>query len=224
MFSDFQSLDLFPSSPGDILWNLVLALLCGLAIAFVYRRTANGSGYAPSFLNSLVLLTLITALVIMIIGNNLARAFGLVGAMSIIRFRTAVKDTIDIVFIFFALGVGLAAGSGSHAIAVTGTIFIGAVIMLLSRMPATAGRRREYLLRISLEGGDAASTAHLDVIERYCRKHRMVDVTARGGSEAMELSYYVHVKDAGRNQEFIRDLRAVPSIGHVSLFFDDEQY
>ena len=224
MFSDLQTLDLFPASPGTVAGSMLLALCCGAFIAFLYRRTANGSGYAPSFVNSLVLLTLVTAMVIMIIGNNLARAFGLVGAMSIIRFRTAVKDTIDIVFIFFALAAGLAAGASAHVIAITGTLFIGGVILLLSRMPAMAGRRREYLLRLSLSGGDEASTDHLDVIRRYCRKQRVVDVTARGENDAMELSYYVQVTDPDKNQAFIRDLRALMGIVHVSLFFDDEQY
>jgi hypothetical protein len=89
---------------------LSVALFAGLILTCLYRITYKGAGYTAGFVGSIILLTLITALVIMVIGNNLARAFGLVGAMSIIRFRTAVKDVMDIVFIFFALAVGMASG------------------------------------------------------------------------------------------------------------------
>lgn len=146
MFPDLQQLDLFPLSIAEILANFFVALICGIFISWVYRKTYKGPGYSPSFVSSMILLTLITTMVIMIIGNNLARAFGLVGAMSIIRFRTAVKDTIDIVFIFFALGVGLAAGSGALAIAFIGTVMIGTIILLLARVPMFGTQRREYLL------------------------------------------------------------------------------
>ncbi|MEL7339160.1 MAG: DUF4956 domain-containing protein, partial [Bacteroidota bacterium] len=84
MLQDFQQgLDLFPLSLQDILINLGVALLCGLIISGVYRITYKGPNYSVSFVNSLVILTMITAVVILVIGNNLARAFGLVGTMSI---------------------------------------------------------------------------------------------------------------------------------------------
>ncbi|MDZ7346073.1 MAG: DUF4956 domain-containing protein, partial [candidate division KSB1 bacterium] len=80
----------------DVLINLVIAFVLGMLIATVYRLTFKGYAYSASLVNTLILITMVTTMVIMVIGNNLARAFGLVGAMSIIRFRTAVKDTRDI--------------------------------------------------------------------------------------------------------------------------------
>src|SRR6478752_4319478 len=97
---------------GPMAGGLVTAFACGLFLSWLYRRTYRGSSYSITFDRALVTLTVITAIVIMVIGNNLARAFGLVGAMSIIRFRTAVKDAQDLVFIFFSLAVGLASGVG----------------------------------------------------------------------------------------------------------------
>ncbi|MCB0843737.1 MAG: DUF4956 domain-containing protein, partial [Bacteroidetes bacterium] len=124
MFQDFQSIDLFPLTVADIVINLAISVICGLIISVVYRLTYKGASYSVTFVHSLVLLSMITAIVLLVIGNNLARAFGLVGAMSIIRFRTAVRDTQDIVFIFFSLAVGMAAGVGYPVIAILGTILV----------------------------------------------------------------------------------------------------
>ena len=106
MLNAIQGANLFPITATDIVLNIAVALMCGLAIAWLYRNTYRGPGYSIAFVNSIVYLTMITAVVILAIGSNLARAFGLVGAMSIIRFRTAVKETQDIVYIFFSLAVG----------------------------------------------------------------------------------------------------------------------
>ncbi|HEX8546828.1 MAG TPA: DUF4956 domain-containing protein, partial [Cytophagaceae bacterium] len=89
----------------DIFKHLMVALLCGILISLLYRWTYKGLSYSGNFVNTIILLTMITSVVIMVIGNNLATAFGLVGAMSIIRFRTAIKDSQDIMFIFFSLSI-----------------------------------------------------------------------------------------------------------------------
>jgi len=100
MLQGFQK-NLFTSiAIEQFIGNLVMALICGFIISIIYRWTYRGPHYSTSYVHSMVILAMVTALVIMVIGNNLARAFGLVGAMSIIRFRTAVKDTQDIVNYF----------------------------------------------------------------------------------------------------------------------------
>ena len=104
-------------SPDEILINLAASFILALAIAFTYRTTHRGLSYSQSFVLTLIFVTVITSMVVMVIGNNLARAFALVGAMSIIRFRTVVKDTKDTAFVFFALASGLAAGTSSYLLA-----------------------------------------------------------------------------------------------------------
>ena len=148
MDTQFQDIFMFSMSPAEALANMLVALFCGVLVAILYRATYKGVSYSSGSVISIIMLTLITAMVIMVIGNNLARAFGLVGAMSIIRFRTAVKDTQDIMFIFFALAIGLACGSGAFAIALTGTFFIGTVIYVASFLNENAKIRREYLVQI----------------------------------------------------------------------------
>ncbi len=224
MLTDFQNLDFFPLTVGDIVANLLIALACGLFIAWLYRRTSTAPGFPPSFLSSMVLLTLITAMVIMIIGNSLARAFGLVGAMSIIRFRTAVKETLDIVFIFFSLAAGLAAGAGAQAIAIVGTLMIGAVIYTLARVPVLTPQRKEYFLQFSYESESDDDPPYLPVLQRWCRRHRMVSAAAGRGEGAMQFAFFVQLRDPGDNQALLRALRALPGVTHITLAFDDEQF
>ena len=106
--------------PTEIIINLILSFIFGLIISLVYKKTHKGLSYSQSFMITNVFVSVIVCMVIMIIGNNLARAFALVGALSIIRFRTVVKDTKDTAYIFWSLASGMATGTGSYFLAVAG--------------------------------------------------------------------------------------------------------
>ena len=101
-------------SPIEIVTNTLLAFILGIFISFIYKKSHKGLSYSQSFMLTLVFLTIIISLVMMIIGNNVARAFALVGALSIIRFRTVVKDTKDTAYIFMCLCSGMACGTSSY--------------------------------------------------------------------------------------------------------------
>ena len=115
----------------DILMNLSLSIFLGLFISYVYKLTHKGVSYSQSFMLTIVFITIIVAMVMMVIGNNIARAFALVGALSIIRFRTVVKDTKDTAFIFLALASGMAAGTSSYFLAISGSIVTSIVAYIL---------------------------------------------------------------------------------------------
>ena len=206
-----------------VLANLGVALVCGLALSLLYRRTYRGASYLVTFDRSLVTLSLITAIVIMVIGNNLARAFGLVGAMSIIRFRTALKDPQDLVFVFFSLAVGLASGVGLHALALAGTLIVGLVILTLSRTNFGAIDRREFVLQLSMAAGerDDPVTRYGSILDRYAKDYRVLGARAATG-DTLDLTFYVTLTDRARAAELTRALAEVPSIASVNLFYDDE--
>jgi len=165
---------------------------------------------------------MITAVVIMVIGNNLARAFGLVGAMSIIRFRTAVKDTIDIVFIFFALGIGMAAGVGLYSVAVGGTIFIGLVLLSLSKTDFLIIRKEKFLLQFRYLAENGIEASYIPVLKKFCKKYTMINVKSIGREDELEISFYVSIKNRDQNPEFIKQLSALKGISSVNFYFDDE--
>lgn len=147
--NEFQYIELFPVTALEIIYSLSISFICGVLISIVYRVTYKGPNYSRTFVSSLIVLTIITSLVLLVIGNNLATAFGLVGAMSIIRFRTAVRDVQDIVFIFFSLGIGMASGVGLYLVAVIGTIFICLVLLLLSNTNVFQTADVNYLIHIT---------------------------------------------------------------------------
>ena len=210
----------FDLSGKALLLNLAVALLCGVVIAFVYRKVHRFPGYSTSFVNSLVLLTLLTAIVIMVIGNNLARAFGLVGAMSIIRFRTAIKETQDIVFIFFALSIGMAAGVGYHKIALLGTALVSLMMLFYARSGVTAIGKKEYLLQVVYEG-EEERPAFLGVLKEFCRKQRVVNLRSLDADNRLEMTYYVVLKDDEGEKSLVKAVRNTAGVQSVSLYFDE---
>ncbi|MFH1515137.1 MAG: DUF4956 domain-containing protein [bacterium] len=224
MFDEFRNINLFPMTGSEIFSNVTIALVCGLFLAWLYRRTYRGPGYAAGFVNSIVLLTIITAVVMMVIGNNLARAFGLVGAMSIIRFRTAIKETQDIVYIFFSLAIGMAAGVGYYKIAVIATLFIGFILYLLSKSNLMVPKKEEYLLQFSFSPNGSDTPSYLPVMQKHCRHHKVINVKSLGEQDLLELSYYIKLNNKEKNSEFIRELQRAHGVNQINLYCDEEQF
>ncbi|MBR9920594.1 MAG: DUF4956 domain-containing protein [Bacteroidetes bacterium] len=222
MFEEFQQLDVFRPGVIDLVMHLVVALACGLFISFIYRITYKGPSYSYTFVNALVLLTMITAIVMLVIGNNLARAFGLVGAMSIIRFRTAVRDTLDIVFIFFALSIGLAAGTGLSGVAIVSTLVVGLVIWVL--LSSGFGQRlsKRHLLQIQYVGDVHADDNIQNFIRNHTRWRKMINIRDRGAG-VMDVFYHIKLKRRSNPADLIRELRTLDEVERVNLFFDEDE-
>ncbi len=224
MFDDFSAIFQYSLTTNEIIGNISVALLCSIFISYFYKKTYNGPGYLNSFANALILLSLITAVVIMIIGNNLARAFGLVGAMSIIRFRTAVKETHDIVYIFFALTIGMAAGVGYHSLAIVGTIFVGLVSYVISKMDSENGDKKNTLLEFQLENGTKeTSTEYQNIISKYTKKVRLLNIKTLD-NQKMLVSYYIRFKKNNQNIDLVNQLQNIKGINNITLFSDEEGF
>ena len=222
MFEEYQNLSVFPTSSADVLTNMLISLLCGVVLSVIYRITYRGPSYSVTFVNSLILLNLIAAIIIMVIGNNVARAFGLVGAMSIIRFRTAIRDTMDLVFIFLSLALGMACGVGLNAIALTGVLLAGLVVIILTFTHFGAPRRRHFLLQIVHH-----SSRDQDVsqpLARFCRSLKLVSLKNIGLDDLTESNYHITLKDVRKAEEMVRTLRQSKGVQQVNVFFDEDDY
>lgn len=225
IFQEFNNIFQFNISASDIIQNLIVALICGLIISFFYKKTYKGPGYLISFVNSLVILSMITAVVIMIIGNNLARAFGLVGAMSIIRFRTAVKETQDIIFIFFALSIGMSAGVGLHGLAIIGTISVGLVGLILNKTNFVTPAKRDFLLQFTFKTNNGNNDSQYEeVMQKYCKRMKLLNAKSLGSGEIMELSYHIGFKDNSHSTALIKALNQTEGVNQVNIFFDEEYF
>jgi uncharacterized membrane protein YhiD involved in acid resistance len=207
---------------ADILMNMAMAFVLGVAIALVYRRTHRALNYSVSFVNTLVFLPMVTAVVIMVIGNNLARAFGMVGAMSIIRFRTVVKDTRDTAFVFLALAAGMAAGTGYHLIALVGIGFVIVLAIALYLGNFGSIRSQDLLLRLCVTPDERGAMLHEEVFRRHLRKNLLLNIQTRREGKLLELSYFVRLRAPEQTRAFVADLNAIDGVQDVSLITMEE--
>lgn len=128
--------------------NLTLVLILELVIAWVYRRTHRTLSYSQSFVGTIILMGMIASMIMMVVTENIVGAFALLGAFALIRFRTIVKETRDIAFVFFALAIGVAVGTNNYTVAGIGTFFISAVIVLMNRFNFASAVRGGHILVI----------------------------------------------------------------------------
>ena len=224
MEQNLQDIFVFSLTVKEAISNILVALVCGIAISLLYRITYRGVNYPITFANAIIMLTMITSLIIMVIGNNLARAFGLVGAMSIIRFRTAVKDSQDIMFIFFALGIGLSAGVGIYAVTFTSTFLIGLAIFITTRINKPDKKKKVYLLQILAEENTMPENAYGPILEKHCLSQKLINIKTLNleKKELIEISHYVKMKNENQSEMMIKDLKSIPGTSRVNLFFDEE--
>tara|TARA_B100001123_G_C15318816_1_gene1027180 strand:+ start:1130 stop:1822 length:693 start_codon:yes stop_codon:yes gene_type:complete len=195
--------------PSEILTNLILAFILGIIVSLVYKKTHKGLSYSQSFMITNVFVAVIVCMVIMIIGNNLARAFALVGALSIIRFRTVVKDTKDTAYIFWSLAAGMAAGTGSYFLAVSGTLIITIIAFILYFTNFGSLYKSEFILQFRTKVNDKQATAYNKIISRYTKTSTLLHSESSGDGKSVKMSLDVIMKEDMKQDEFISKLTEV---------------
>ena len=205
----------------SIVLSLLLAFVLGQLIAWIYTWTHSGLSYSRSFTQSLVLMTLIVSLVMYVIGNSIVTAFGLLGALALIRFRNVLKDTRDTVFVFISLVVGMAVGSQRYMTAIVGAVtMVLAVLYLNATSFGTTGRFDGYLTCIFSAVQDRADLARL--LHRFCSAVKQVSTRQSGDEEGKELVYQIGLRDRERGGELLAELRRLEGIQRVSLVMRNE--
>ena len=205
-------------APSDVLINLSLAFLLGLMISGVYKYTHRGLSYSQSFTVTLVVVAFIVAMVMMVIGNNLARAFALVGALSIIRFRTVVKDTKDIGFIFMSLAAGLAAGTSSYFLSIAGTGFFGVVAVILHVTNYGSLYKSEFILRFRSEPpGEGAPPVYSRIFAELTKSASLLHVEPSGDGQSTKLTFDIVMKNNIDPKDLTRQIAVVDGLSEVIL-------
>lgn len=194
----------------DIFIALGLAFVVGLFIMQVYKKTFKGVMYSESFALSLLGLSLISTLIILAVTSNVVLSLGMVGALSIVRFRSAIKEPIDIVFLFWSISVGIVIGAGLIPLAVIGSIFIG-VILILFVNKKTANN--PYILVINCEN-DSAENDALTVISRNVGKHTVKSKTV-SPVNGIEMTVEIGLKRS--STEFVNEISRINGISNVVL-------
>jgi len=205
-----------------LLASLTLTLFLCLVLTYFYRETHRGLSYSVSLTHTIIIMGVTISLIMVIIGSNIARAFALVGALSIIRFRNPIKDSRDVGFIFMAMAIGMATGTGFYLAAVVFTLFACAMVYFMHRFDIGAKTIHEVLLRVHLPESLDYHSVFNDVFFRSLHDHSLLSVeTVRGGT-LLELVYAIQFKKGVREAEFLDELRAINGNHKVALFTGQE--
>lgn len=198
---------------------LVLLLSFGLSafIGWIYQRTHRGTSYTQSFVFTLVLNGMVVALVMLIVGSNIARAFSLVGALSIIRFRNAVKETRDVGFIFFTMAIGMAVGTRFYLLAVIGTVLISLAIVLMTRFDWYRGQMSSQILRIQIPNGAPFDGLFNRAFIKYTTSSELISVDAIQNGLVSELTYSIGMKKSDQVEEFLDEIKRLNGNSKVTL-------
>ncbi len=193
----------------DMVLALVLAFWLGLFIFLVYKKTYTGVMYSSSFGVTLLALTMITTLVILAVTSNVVLSLGMVGALSIVRFRTAIKEPLDIAFLFWAIAAGIVLAAGLIPLAVIGSVVIGIILLVFVNRKSHSD---PYIVVIQCDG-QASETAARDFLAQSTLRCVVKSKTARPG--AVELDLEVRLKDD--NTDFVNALAGLPGVHSAVL-------
>lgn len=193
----------------DMVLALLLAFGLGLFIFFIYKKTFSGVMYSSSFAVTLVALTMITTLVILAVTSNVVLSLGMVGALSIVRFRTAIKEPLDIAFLFWSIAVGIVLAAGLIPLAVIGSVMIGIFLLVFVNRKTHAN---PYIIVISCTDHESEIKAK-EFLEKQVKRVVVKSKTARKG--AIELNMEVRMKDD--NTDFINELSEMKGVNSAVL-------
>ena len=206
-----------PQSLLTIALSLVLSAIFGWAVAFVYRRSRKSVDVISSFPPTLVLLCILIAMVTQVIGDNLARAFGLVGALSIVRFRTVVRDTQDTAYVIFSVVVGMAVGAHHPWVALLGLLVVGIVAQMMKRREGTAADAQPaFLLNVRLAIGQSMDPMH-KVIDEFVQGRDLLSIATAKSGVALDLSYETRLRPHASANELVRALNKVEGVQGVEV-------
>lgn len=197
----------------NVLLTLFITLIIAVFVMQIYKLTYDSVVYQPTFSTSLLLISLVTAMIIMTISSNVVLSLGMVGALSIVRFRAAIKEPKDIAFLFWSIGVGISTGASLYSLAAISSLFIGLVLWVL-KFQKTVIRR--YILVIKYH--DTASVEVNKLLDRLAYELKSKVVSEKTTELTLEL------KKVGKNTSFVNDLSAIEGVNNAMLVHYSGEY
>lgn len=210
-------------SPQNVILALLLAFLLGQLMAWVYYITHSGLSYSRSFVQSLIMITVVVALVMSTIQNSFVTAVGLMGALSIIRFRNIIKDTRDISFIFCSLVIGMAAGSQRFAIAIIGTLAMALIAIYLRYTNFGTHSPHNGFLRFSMPKHIGSDHPIHSILKQFCGSFTLVSAQDSGyGGLDVEYAFQLMIRNASKNGKMLAELEQIEGVKNISLTMQEQ--
>jgi uncharacterized membrane protein YhiD involved in acid resistance len=213
-----HALQPLPSSGLGVLVRLVIAMIAGGVVTLIYRFTRAADETAPSFTVTLVLLSILIAMVTQVIGDNVALAFSLVGALSIVRFRTVVRDIEDTAFVILAVAIGMAAGASQPRVALVGLIVVMITAMVMRSRPArTPDEVAWFRLSVRVGLGHDAETLIGSTLDKFASDRRVMSMSTARQGMSIDITYETRLRKDSVPDELVKALNRIEGIQSVEL-------
>ncbi|MBP3080152.1 membrane protein [Streptomyces sp. 604F] len=196
---------------------MALSFILSTVIGYVYRYTHRNVSYSQSYVQTLVIVGMVVALIMLVVGSNLARAFSLVGALSVIRFRNAIKETRDVGFVFLAMAIGMACGARFYTLAAVGAVVICVVVVLMHKFDWFALDVQRQVVKVQVPAGEDHTPQIRDVLIKHTSEFELVSTETIRGGALNEVFYTVRLKKGAEPGALVSALQARTSGQRVTV-------
>ncbi len=198
------------------LLSFLLAFILSTVIAYFYEKTYQGLSYSRGLVQSMILGSIVSCLLMIAIGDNIARGIGIVGSLAIIRFRTNLRDPRDLIFIFASLGVGVASGVQSYATAIIGSFIFCLAVLALYVSPFGTRRKHDGLLRFQIPAGPESQNRVTTILQNQTKQFILVTMRDVAQGQFFDYAYQVKLSRSEDNQRLLSELEKVDGIRGLS--------
>lgn len=220
---DFLTLQTTSANPTfiSILYTVLLSFLLSTLIGITYEKTFRGLSYSRNFIQAMVLSSIVAGTIMQAIGDNLARGLGMLGALSIIRFRTSFKDPRDIIFMFAAMASGISCGVFGYGIAVVGTIGFCLAAVFLYFSPLGEYRYYDGLLRFNIQGDSQDRPSLEGILKSHCKNFALITLRETTQGTRLEYAYHVKLKSGQTRDSLVNEVRKIATVKDVNLMLQE---
>ena len=208
-----------------LIFTILLSFVLSVLLAIVYQKTFRGLSYSRNYVQAIVLISIIAAVIIQAIGDSLARGLGIMAAMAIIRFRTNLKDPRDTLFLFASLVAGLSCGAYAFAAAIVGTVGFSLAAIILYYSPLGPQNYFDGMLRFNMplgSGSDAKEKQYLDkFMQQYCKAFSLITLREIEQGNRLDYAYHIKLRRGKTHEEFLTQLKRLPSLKGLNLMMQE---
>jgi uncharacterized membrane protein YhiD involved in acid resistance len=205
----------------SMIYTVLLSFILASCIAITYEKTFRGLSYSRHYVQSLILSSIVAAMVMQAVGDSLARGLGMMGAMAIIRFRTVFKDPRDIIFMFAAIASGISCGVFGYSIGIVGTVGFCAAAFMLYYLPFGQTRAFDGMLRFNSDAAKTGKSGLEDVMNEFCARFVLISLRESTQGDRIDYAYHIRIRKGKDSTEFIKALKKKETINGVQLLLQE---
>jgi hypothetical protein len=204
-----------------LIYTLLLAFVLSTMLAFVYQKTFRGLSYSRNYVQAIILISIVAAVIIQSIGDSLARGLGIMAAMAIIRFRTNLKDPRDTLFLFAGLAAGIASGAYAFGVAIVGTIGFSTAALVLYYSPLGPDNFFDGMLRFNMPNNEQESKRLEVLLREYCKAFSLVTLREIEQGERLDYAYHIKLRRGKTHEQFMHEMKTLQSVSGVNLMLQE---